>query len=156
MPKPSNISRKAFGPTVIIGTIGEDPHVVGIKLIAHALVDAGFNVIPLGAKNPPEAFIQAAVEEDAQAILVSSLSGHGEIHCRSFRERCREVGLDDDLVLYVGGNIVVGKLDWSYVERTFKEMGFNRVYPPGTSPFQAVEDLKRDLGWNRPEKNILP
>ena len=155
MPRRSNLSGKAFGPTVIIGTIGEDPHVIGIKLISRTLVDAGFNVILLGAKNSPEAFVRAAVEEDAKAILISSLSGHGEIHCRGFRERCREAGLEDDLLLYVGGNVVVGRLDWSYVERTFKEMGFDRVYPPGTSPFQAVEDLKRDLGWNGPAQTAI-
>jgi methylaspartate mutase sigma subunit len=47
--------------------------------------------------------------------------------------------------LVVGGNLVVGKQDWDGVERRFKKMGFNRVYPPGVSPKVVMEDLKEDL-----------
>jgi methylaspartate mutase sigma subunit len=47
--------------------------------------------------------------------------------------------------LFVGGNIVVGKQDWEEVHQKFKDMGFDRVYPPGTSTETAVKDLKEAL-----------
>jgi methylaspartate mutase sigma subunit len=61
------------------------------------------------------------------------------------REKCIESGLDD-IPLYVGGNIVVGKQEFESVKERFAEMGFNRVYPPGTSIDQALVDIKEDLG----------
>lgn len=61
------------------------------------------------------------------------------------REACDEAGLKD-IPLYVGGNIVVGKQKWEEVEPRFKAMGFNRVYPPGTSPDVTIADMKKDLG----------
>ena len=94
--------------------------------------------------SPQEDFINAALETDAKVIMVSSLYGHGEIDCRGMREKCLEAGLKD-VLLYVGGNIVVGKQNWEEVYERFKAMGFDRVYPPGTSIETAVEDLKRDL-----------
>jgi len=84
------------------------------------------------------------VETNADVIMVSSLYGHGEIDCRGMREKCKEAGLND-ILLYVGGNIVVGKQNWEEVYERFKEMGFDRVYPPGTSVETSVADLKKDL-----------
>ena len=61
------------------------------------------------------------------------------------REKCKEAGLND-IILYVGGNIVVGKQVWEEVEKRFKDMGFDRVYRPGTPIEDTTEDLKKDLG----------
>ena len=61
------------------------------------------------------------------------------------REKCEEAGLND-ILLYVGGNIVVGKQDWEVVHKKFIDMGFNRVYPPGTATETGIRDLKEDLG----------
>ncbi|MEG1973137.1 MAG: methylaspartate mutase subunit S, partial [Oscillospiraceae bacterium] len=80
--------------------------------------------------SPQEDFINAAVETNADAIIVSSLYGHGEIDCRGLREKCDEAGLKG-IKLYVGGNIVVGKQNWEEVKSRFVAMGFDRVYPPG-------------------------
>ena len=60
------------------------------------------------------------------------------------RENCEEAGLGN-ILLYVGGNIVVGKQDFKDVEQRFKKMGFNRVYPPGSDIEKACEDLLGDL-----------
>ena len=49
-------------------------------------------------------------------------------------------------MLYVGGNIVVGKQPFEEVEQRFKAMGFDRVFPPGTTPEIAIEMLRKDLG----------
>ena len=131
--------------TVVLGVIGSDCHAVGNKILDHALSQAGYNVINIGVLSPQEDFINAAVETNADAILVSSLYGHGEIDCRGMREKCDEAGLKG-IKLYVGGNIVVGKQNWEDVYQRFIEMGFDRVYPPGTSTETAVKDLREDLG----------
>lgn len=57
--------------------------------------------------SPQEDFINAAIESDADMIMVSSLYGHGEIDCRGMRDKMVEAGIGDT-ILYVGGNIVVG------------------------------------------------
>ncbi|MEW8972905.1 MAG: methylaspartate mutase subunit S [Tissierellaceae bacterium] len=130
--------------TVVLGVIGSDCHAVGNKILDYSLSDAGFNVVNIGVLSPQEDFINAAVETNADAILVSSLYGHGEIDCRGMREKCDEAGLKD-ILLYVGGNIVVGKQKWEDVHARFKEMGFDRVYPPGTSVETSIHDLREDL-----------
>ncbi len=130
--------------TVVIGVIGADVHAVGNKIIEHVLTEAGFNVVNIGVLSNQEDFINAAIETDADALLVSSLYGHGEMDCKYMRENCEEAGLDH-ILLYVGGNIVVGKQDFKAVEERFKKMGFDRVYPPGSDIEKAVEDLKKDL-----------
>jgi len=132
------------GKTVVIGVIGSDCHAVGNKIIDYALTEEGFNVINIGVLSPQEDFINAAVETNADAIIVSSLYGHGEIDCRGLREKCDEAGLKD-IFLYVGGNIVVGKQEWDDVYKRFMAMGFNRVYSPGTSIETTIADLKEDL-----------
>lgn len=131
--------------TVILGVIGADVHAVGNKILAYAFSDAGFNVINLGVMVSQEEYINAAIETNADVIIVSSLYGHGELDCRGLREKCKESGIQD-ILLYVGGNLVVGKTDFNDVERTFIDMGFDRVYPPGTPVEQGIEDLKKDLG----------
>ncbi|MDL2211957.1 methylaspartate mutase subunit S, partial [Erysipelotrichaceae bacterium OttesenSCG-928-M19] len=106
---------------------------------------AGFNVVNIGVLSSQEDFINAAIETDADAILVSSLYGHGEIDARGLREKCIEAGIGD-ILLYIGGNIVVGKQDWELVEPKFIEMGFNKAFPPGTRIETTLEGLKADLG----------
>lgn len=130
---------------VILGVIGADCHAVGNKILNHALTAAGFEVENLGVLVPQKEFVDAAIETDAKAILVASLYGHGEIDCRGLREQCREAGIGD-ILLYVGGNLVVGKTDFTEVENKFSKMGYDRVYAPGTLPDQVTDDLKDDLG----------
>ena len=133
-----------MGKKVVIGVIGSDVHAVGNKIINRALDDEGFEVINLGVTVTQEEFINAAIEADADAILISSLYGQGELDCRGFGDKCKEAGLND-VLLYVGGNICIGKQNFEDVEERFKEMGFNRAYPPGTDISDTIEDLKKDL-----------
>ncbi|MCL2168995.1 MAG: methylaspartate mutase subunit S [Defluviitaleaceae bacterium] len=133
--------------TLVLGVIGADVHAVGNKILNFVFTKAGFNVINLGVMVSQKEFVEAAVEADAHAIIVSSMYGHGEIDCKGLREKCDEAGLTD-IKLYVGGNIVVGKQDFAQVEQTFKSMGYDRVYPPGTDPLLAIEHFKEDLGLN--------
>lgn len=129
---------------LVIGVIGADVHAIGNKILYHVFKDQGFEVINLGVMVSQEEFIDAAVESAADAIVVSSLYGHGELDCRGLREKCQEAGLGD-ILLYVGGNIVVGKQPFEEVKKRFKNMGFDRVFPPGTDPMETVACLKEDL-----------
>ena len=131
--------------TIVLGVIGADVHAVGNKILNFVFTKSGFNVINLGVMVSQKEFVEAALESDAKAIIVSSMYGHGEIDCKGLREKCDEAGLEG-IKLYVGGNIVVGKHDFAQVEKTFAAMGFDRVYPPGSDPLVAIEHLKADLG----------
>ncbi|MBU2699581.1 methylaspartate mutase sigma subunit [Sporomusaceae bacterium BoRhaA] len=129
---------------VVLGVIGADCHAVGNKIIDYALTEAGYEVVNLGVLVSQEEFVNAAIETNAQAILVASLYGHGEIDCRGLRERCEESGIGN-ILLYVGGNLVVGKTDFSGVEKKFLAMGYNRIYQPSTLPEAIIADLKTDF-----------
>lgn len=129
---------------IILGVIGADCHAVGNKILNYSLSNAGFEVVNLGVLVPQQDFVNAAVETNAVAILVASLYGHGEIDCRGLRDKCIEAGIGDT-VLYVGGNLVVGKTDQEATNEKFMKMGYDRVYAPGTLPDQVVNDLKADL-----------
>lgn len=130
--------------TLVTGVIGADTHIVGNRILAMALEKAGFKVVSLGALTPAEEFIKAAVETAADGIMVSSLYGQGELDCRGFRDLCVEAGLGD-ILLYVGGNLVVGKHPWPEVESRFLEMGFDRAFPPGTRTEEVVQKLNADF-----------
>lgn len=131
--------------TIVTGVIGADVHAVGNKILAYALEQAGFKVVNLGVMVAQEEFIEAALETKADAILVSSLYGHGEIDCNGLREKCDEAGLKG-IPLLAGGNLVVGKQEFSEVSKRFEKMGFTKVYPPGTQPETTIEDLHHFLG----------
>ena len=130
--------------TLVTGVVGSDTHIVGNRILSMALEKAGYKVVALGALTPAADFIKAAVETDADAIMVSSLYGQGELDCRGFRDLCVEAGLED-ILLYVGGNLVVGKQDWPSVERRFLDMGFDRAAPPGTRIETVLEWLAQDF-----------
>ena len=130
--------------TVVTGTIGDDIHSFGIKVIEHALSDAGFYVVPLGIQTLQEDFIEAAVETDARAILISSMSGHARLLCEGLREKCLEAGLKN-IVIYLGGTLSTGDMPWEELEQMFLRMGYSRVYPSTVMPGQIVGDLKADL-----------
>jgi len=130
--------------TLVTGVIGSDTHIVGNRILSMALEKAGYKVVALGALTPSGDFIKAAVETSADAILVSSLYGQGELDCRGFRDLCVEAGLDR-ILLYVGGNLVVGKQSWPEVERRFLDMGFDRAAPPGARVETVIEWLAQDF-----------
>lgn len=130
--------------TIVTGVIGSDTHIVGNRILSMALEKAGYKVVALGALTPATEFIKAAVETNADVILVSSLYGQGELDCRGFRDLCVEAGLDD-VLLYVGGNLIVGKHPWETVERIFLDMGFDRAAAPGTRVETVLQWLAQDL-----------
>lgn len=134
--------------TLVTGVIGSDTHIVGNRILSRALEQAGFNVVALGALTPASEFVDAAIETNADAILVSSLYGQGELDCRGFRDLCTEAGLAD-ILLYVGGYLVVGDQPWGSVQQRYRDMGFDRAFPPGTRPDDVVEPLATDIAARR-------
>ncbi len=130
--------------TIVLGVIGADCHAVGNKILQMIFRNAGFNVVNLGVMVSQDEYIDAAIETGAKAILVSSLYGHGEIDCQGFRERCIERGLEN-IVLYVGGNLVVGKNDRDTVISKFQNMGFDRVFLSDSSLDEEARLLQEDI-----------
>ena len=131
-------------PTVVLGVIGADVHAIGNQILEHALKEADVKPINIGVMSNQQEFVSAAVETGADAIWVSSLYGHGEMDCRGLRAKCKEAGIGD-ILLYVGGNLVIGKQSWDDVKDLFLNMGYDRAYPPGTQPETAIDHLKEDL-----------
>jgi methylaspartate mutase S subunit len=132
-------------PTIITGTVGMDAHIIGTKVVSRALREAGFKVVELGMQVTPEEFINAARENGADAILMTSLYGMAELDLKGFYEKCLEAGLGD-VLRYIGGNLAIGRYDPNDIEPRFKKLGFDRVYPPGTDIHKVIEtDLKPDL-----------
>lgn len=118
---------------VVIAKPGLDGHDRGAKVIARALRDAGMEVIYTGLRQTPEQIAAAALQEDADVIGLSILSGAHMHICPRLMERLREKGLDHVLVL-VGGiipDVDVPKL---------KALGVAGVFLPG-SPMQDIVDF---------------
>lgn len=133
---------------VVIGVIGDDIHVVGNRIMQLALEESGFEVFNLRTRNRPEHFAQAALETNAHAVLVSSLNGEGEYWCAHLREQFDSLGLTD-VLLYVGGNIVVGNRPKDDVVALFKGYGFDRVYHQVPDIGIAIDDLVADLSHGK-------
>ena len=128
----------------MIGVIGDDIHTVGNRIMQLALEESGYQVFNLRTRNRPEHFCQAALEVNAHALFVSSLNGEGEYWCTDFRQRLIDIDMDH-VLLYVGGNIVVGSRPEPEVVALFKSYGFDRVYHQRPDIGAALLDLAQDL-----------
>lgn len=130
--------------TVVLGVIGADCHSVGNRILEAFFTEKGFRVVNLGVMVSQDEFIDAAIETGAAAILVSSLYGQGELDCAGFRDRCIERGLEG-VVLYVGGNLVIGKTPRDEIASRFRAMGFDRVFMPSDDLEEAARLLQADI-----------
>jgi methylaspartate mutase sigma subunit len=139
--------------TLVLGVIGLDVHIIGLKLLAVAFEDAGYRVVNLGVTVTQEEFINAAIETNADAILVSSVYGHAELDCPGLREKCVEAGIGN-IPLFIGGNLVVGNRDWNEIEAKFLAMGFDRAFRPGLMPSRAVQSVEAEMDRIRKERDI--
>jgi methylmalonyl-CoA mutase C-terminal domain/subunit len=119
---------------VVIAKPGLDGHDRGAKVIARALRDAGMEVIYTGLRQTPEQIVSAALQEDAQVIGLSILSGAHMHICPRVMALLDEKGLRDEVLVVVGGiipDVDVPKLN---------AMGVKGVFLPGT-PMQAIVDF---------------
>jgi methylaspartate mutase sigma subunit len=133
------------GRTIVTGVAGDDIHVMGIRLVEHALKSAGANVVSLGVMTPISEFVEAAVETAADAVVLSSSNGHAAISCDGIREAFIESGLGE-MLLYIGGNLNVGRVaSHEDVERQFQILGFDRVFEPNADLTPALELISADI-----------
>ncbi len=120
---------------VIIAKAGLDGHDRGAKVIASALRDAGMEVIYTGLRQTPEMIVEAALQEDVDAIGISILSGaHMTIFPRVL-ELMKEKGMDD--VLLFGGGIIPEE-----DIKKLKEMGVGELFTPGASTVEIIKFLE--------------
>jgi methylmalonyl-CoA mutase C-terminal domain/subunit len=121
---------------VVIAKPGLDGHDRGAKVIARAMRDAGMEVIYTGLRQTPEQIVSAALQEDADVIGLSILSGAHNHICPRVMELLHEQGLDDVLVV-VGG--IIPDVD---IPR-LKDIGVKGVFLPGT-PMQDIVTFVRE------------
>jgi isobutyryl-CoA mutase small subunit len=121
---------------VIIAKPGLDGHDRGAKVVARALVEAGMEVVYLGLQQTPESIVRAAVEEDADVIGLSILSGAHMTHFRRVKELMDKNGLGGRLL--TGGGIIPTK-----DQAKLTGWGVGRVFGPGDDLQQIVDYLRQ-------------
>lgn len=119
---------------VIVAKAGLDGHDRGAKVIAAALRDAGMEVIYTGLRQTPQMIVEAAIQEDVDAIGISLLSGAHMTIFPKVLELMKEKGLDD--VLLFGGGIIPD----ADIKR-LKEMGVGELYTPGANTQNIIKFL---------------
>lgn len=123
---------------VIIGKVGLDGHDRGAKVIASALRDNGIEVIYLGLRQTPESVVETAIQEDADAIGVSILSGAHMTIFPKIKKLMEVKGLND--VILFGGGIIPEK----DIEELNK-LGIGKLFTPGASTNEIVEYIKNTV-----------
>ncbi len=130
---------------VLVAKAGLDGHDRGAKVVAAALRDAGMEVIYSGLRKTPEMIVEAALQEDVDAIGLSILSGAHMTLFPRVLHLMREKGLDD--VLLFGGGIIPAK---DIAE--LKKMGVGEIFTPGASTTEIVEYVR---AWAKEHRNVL-
>ena len=120
---------------VVVAKPGLDGHDRGAKIIARALRDAGMEVIYTGLHQTPEQIVETAIQEDADAVGISILSGAHMTLVPRILDLLREDGADDVLVV-VGGTIPSDDAD------ELKQQGVAAVFGPGATTTEIVDFLK--------------
>ena len=124
---------------VVIAKPGLDGHDRGAKVVARALRDAGMEVVYTGLHQTPEQIVETAVQEDADAVGLSVLSGaHMTLFARLL-ELMRERGVDD--VVVFGGGIIPDE-DIPELER----LGVGRIFTPGATTTEIVDWVRQHVG----------
>ena len=127
---------------VLIAKVGLDGHDRGAKVIATALRDAGMEVVYSGLRQTPEMVVNAALQEDVDAIGISILSGAHMTVFPKVMALMREKGMDD--VLLTGGGIIPED-----DMRKLREMGVGELFEPGTPTSEIAGYIDRWVAANR-------
>ncbi|MEW5993810.1 MAG: cobalamin B12-binding domain-containing protein [Candidatus Zixiibacteriota bacterium] len=131
---------------VLLAKPGLDGHDRGIKVIAAALRDAGMEVIYTGLRQTPPMIVDAAIQEDVDAIGVSILSGAHMTLFPAILEEMRNKNADD-IILFGGG--IIPEDDKEALEK----MGVAKIFTPGAPTEAAIEWLKEEI-TNRKTKGV--
>jgi methylmalonyl-CoA mutase C-terminal domain/subunit len=126
---------------IVIAKPGLDGHDRGAKVVARALRDAGFEVVYTGIRQTPEMIAETALQEDADVIGLSILSGaHLELFPRVV-EQLKQRGMED-VILFCGG--IIPREDIARLEA----MGFKGIFGPGSSTHDIIDWVRK----NAPER----
>jgi methylmalonyl-CoA mutase, C-terminal domain len=120
---------------VLIAKAGLDGHDRGAKVIAAALRDAGMEVIYTGLRKSPETIVEAALQEDVDAIGISSLSGAHMTIFPKVHALMKEKGMEG-VLLFGGGIIPQNDID------SLEKMGVGELFTPGASTMEIVNYLR--------------
>jgi len=133
---------------VLLAKPGLDGHDRGIKVIAAAFRDAGMEVIYTGLRQTPEMIVDAAVQEDVDAIGVSILSGAHMTLFPAILDAMKEKGADD-IILFGGG--IIPDEDIEELEK----MGVAKVFTPGAPTEASIEFLRKIVNEKKTDDNIM-
>lgn len=123
---------------VVVAKPGLDGHDRGAKIIARAFRDAGFEVVYTGLRQTPEQIVNTVLQEDADVIGLSVLSGAHMTLCPRIIDMMRKEGLDDVMVV-VGG--IIPDEDISKL----KEYGISEIFRPGASTVDIVDYVNKNV-----------
>jgi methylmalonyl-CoA mutase C-terminal domain/subunit len=123
---------------VVVAKPGLDGHDRGAKIVARALRDAGFEVIYTGLHQTPEQIVATAIQEDADAIGLSVLSGAHNYLFKRVIDLLREKGADD-IVVFGGGIIPPEDV------AALKRLGVKELFAPGTSTQQIIRFVRENV-----------
>ncbi|MCL4730793.1 MAG: cobalamin B12-binding domain-containing protein, partial [Planctomycetes bacterium] len=127
---------------VLVAKAGLDGHDRGAKVVAACLRDAGMEVIYTGLRNTPEMIVAAAIQEDVDAIGLSSLSGaHNTLFPRVL-ELLRQRGAESILVF--GGGVIP-----EAEAKNLNDLGVGRLFGPGTDTNEIVNYLRQEIPKRR-------
>ncbi|MBV6479456.1 MAG: Methylmalonyl-CoA mutase large subunit [Ignavibacteria bacterium] len=135
-------SKKEKKIRILIGKVGLDGHDRGAKVIAAAFRDAGIEVIYTGLRQTPETIVEAALQEDVDAIGISILSGAHMTVFPKVKNLMNEKGLND--VLLFGGGIIP---DQDIEE--LKKIGVGQLFTPGTPTYETINYVKSWVSQNK-------
>jgi len=126
---------------IVVAKPGLDGHDVGAKVVVRALMDAGFEVIYTGLRQPPEAVARIALEEDVDVIALSSMAGSHVPFCRKLKPLLEQAGLSDKLWV-IGGNLPKQDHD------TLRSLGFKGIFPTGSKFDDIVTFIRQNVQEN--------
>lgn len=129
---------------ILVAKVGLDGHDRGAKVIATALRDAGMEVIYTGLRQTPEMVVNAALQEDVDAIGISTLSGAHNTIFPKVIQLMKEKEMSD--VLLTGGGIIPED-----DMKVLNEMGVGKLFPPGTSTAMIAGYIK---DWVKEHRNF--
>jgi methylmalonyl-CoA mutase C-terminal domain/subunit len=135
-------SKKPRPVRVLLAKVGLDGHDRGAKVIAASLRDAGMEVIYTGLRQTPEMVVNAALQEDVDAIGISILSGAHNTVFPKVLALLKEKGMDD--VLLTGGGIIPED-----DMKKLNEMGVGKLFAPGTPTAEIADYIKNWAKQNR-------
>ena len=133
---------------ILLAKPGLDGHDRGVKVIAAAFRDAGFEVIYTGLRQTPETIVEAAIQEDVDAVGMSILSGaHMTLFPRVLK--LLKEKKSEQIILFGGGIIPQEDI------QKLSKMGVGMLFTPGTTTTEAIEYVKKAVGERRKEEKIL-